>query len=729
MKTWMLLLAMLAGATLGAQTFTVTSGQISGGYTDLAQKTDVSGGTVAPMTSNSYTGIISPTGFNFPYLAQYFTSFSICDNGYIVLGPNTPTTAPATPNAYMAPGFFIAPLWADFDPYGNQYSTGPYGEIGWHFGNSVLTVEWKYLERTQTTGPYTYPAPGTRMQASLNCTTGVIEFRYGDPDPNCWGKNANYNYACTLCGNSNYFTGDIPGYVYSPGRMQVYPKEQYLRFTPYYIPPTFTSPATLPAGTAGVAYSYQFTASGGTPPYTFTSTNLPAGWSLSSAGLLTAPASAVTSGVKNFNVKLQDTTTYSTSPAFSVTIGAPPFGITAPATLPNGLENTAYAYQFSVQSATGAVTFSSPSLPSGWNISASGLLSAPAASVNFGDYQFNVTAQDSATPPNADTRPFSVHIDAQPLQIMTGAIGPFTAGAPFAVTLTAGGGAGAYSWSAQNLPAGWSLDAASGQFSSSAANSVTGSYNVTISVTGSLAGNAQQPFTVDIVAPAALNIATTTLPNAVPGAAYNQTLAATGGVAPYTWGATGLPAGFSVSTAGVLTVTSGAAMPGSYNLTLTIMDNAVPAATDAQAVTLTVNAWPALVITPASIPGGTVGFPYGQALTVNGGSGSGYSWAIIGGSLPAGITGLPTTGASAGLSGTPNAAGSYSFTVEVTDGAGNNAQQAYTLAVVPSGSALSGGTGAGGGGGCSTGETGSVLWVAALVLALGSLLRVRRARA
>ena len=51
---------------------------------------------------------------------------------------------------------------------------------------------------------------------------------------------------------------------------------------------------------------------------------------------------------------------------------------------------------------------------------------------------------------------------------------------------------------------------------------------------------------------AILAITTTSLPEAKVGDAYSATLAASGGQPPYTWGATGLPAGLSCSTAGVI---------------------------------------------------------------------------------------------------------------------------------------------------------------------------------
>ena len=66
------------------------------------------------------------------------------------------------------------------------------------------------------------------------------------------------------------------------------------------------SPATLPAGTVGTAYSQSLSATGGTGPYGFTNTSgtLPAGLSLSGGGVLSGSPSA--SGTNTFTVTATD---------------------------------------------------------------------------------------------------------------------------------------------------------------------------------------------------------------------------------------------------------------------------------------------------------------------------------------------------------------------------------------------------------------------------------------
>src|ERR1700722_17737546 len=70
---------------------------------------------------------------------------------------------------------------------------------------------------------------------------------------------------------------------------------------------------------------------------------------------------------------------------------------------------------------------------------------------------------------------------------------------------------------------------------------------------------------------------------------------------------------------------------------------------------------PLVQITTTSLPGGTAGRSYTAALSATGGV-TPYTWTISGGNLPSGLT-LSTSGA---ITGSPNAAGTSSFTVKVT---------------------------------------------------------------
>ena len=91
-------------------------------------------------------------------------------------------------------------------------------------------------------------------------------------------------------------------------------------------------------------------------------------------------------------------------------------------------------------------------------------------------------------------------------------------------------------------------------------------------------------------------------------------------------------------------------------------------------------------ITSGVLGGGEVGISYDQTPTVTGGTGS-PTWSVTGGTLPAGLAVDPSTGE---ITGTPTAAGTSTFTLQVTDGAGAVATQSESVTVLADPSITSG---------------------------------------
>jgi len=87
------------------------------------------------------------------------------------------------------------------------------------------------------------------------------------------------------------------------------------------------------------------------------------------------------------------------------------------------------------------------------------------------------------------------------------------------------------------------------------------------------------------------------------------------------------------------------------------------------------------ILSPATLADGTYGAAYSQTLTATeqpGGAGGPYSFAVTAGTLP---PGLSLDGTAGTLSGTPTAAGPFSFTITATDGTGFTGSQSYTLTI------------------------------------------------
>jgi hypothetical protein len=83
-----------------------------------------------------------------------------------------------------------------------------------------------------------------------------------------------------------------------------------------------------------------------------------------------------------------------------------------------------------------------------------------------------------------------------------------------------------------------------------------------------------------------------------------------------------------------------------------------------------------LTVTTSSLPAATTGVAYSTQVAASGGSGS-YAWSLASGTLPAGLT-LSSAGV---ISGTPSAAGTSTFTVQVTDSAARTASRSLSITV------------------------------------------------
>jgi hypothetical protein len=84
---------------------------------------------------------------------------------------------------------------------------------------------------------------------------------------------------------------------------------------------------------------------------------------------------------------------------------------------------------------------------------------------------------------------------------------------------------------------------------------------------------------------------------------------------------------------------------------------------------------PIITVNPASLPNGSVGTPYNQTVSASGGTAP-YTFSISSGALPPGLLLNSSTGA---ITGTPNTAGTFTFTITATDANGCSGSRAYTI--------------------------------------------------
>ncbi len=185
----------------------------------------------------------------------------------------------------------------------------------------------------------------------------------------------------------------------------------------------------------------------------------------------------------------------------------------------------------------------------------------------------------------------------------------------------------------------------------------------------------------------AVFITTTSLPNGVIGTPYSTTLAATGGVTPYTWSISSgtLPDGLSIDAgSGTISGTpsgSGTCFP-TCNFTVKVTDSETIPANGTAPLSITVS-YATLLVTTASLPDGQAGVAYSATLTATGGK-SPYVWSQTAGTLPPGLNLNPTSGT---ITGTPTQSGTFSGLVfKVTDAQHNSALSSsltLTIAAAP----------------------------------------------
>lgn len=285
---------------------------------------------------------------------------------------------------------------------------------------------------------------------------------------------------------------------------------------------------------------------------------------------------------------------------------------------------------------------------------------------------------------DSSNTPFIFPTTPAALAVKTASLPGVTVNTAYNHTLAASGGKAPYSWSISvgTLPTGLSLNAASGAITGTPTS--VGTVNFTVEVTDSAtpARTATKALSIAVTAPPALTITTTSpLAAGTVGNVYGPvTLVASGGTAPYTWtvaAGSALPAGLTLSTAGVISGTPTAA--GTVSTNFTVTDAAAGTVTKALSITVNAAGTPLSITTTSPLAGGAVGTVYGPVTLAATGGTTPYTWTVAAGSaLPAGLV-LSTGGV---ISGTPTTAGTVSTNIKVTDAVAGTVTKAFSITVV-----------------------------------------------
>jgi hypothetical protein len=454
--------------------------------------------------------------------------------------------------------------------------------------------------------------------------------------------------------------------VVVPGVATVYvlqPNGQYSNGLPFTVnragpPPLEITTSTVPQGQVGSGYGSGFDAIGGVPPYQFSlgGGTLPPGLTIRSDGSFFG--TPTTPGQFSFSVQVTDNAGSSATRGYSVSIA--PAQLTVTGTVSDVAQGSPVNFTFGATGGVPPYAFSAGgSLPTG-TVFSNGTLSGTATAQ--GTYAFTVTVTDSTRA--SGSRAFTIRVTV-PALVLTGSLGNGQVGSPYTGQVGATGGAPPYTFSASGLPAGVSLSTAG---AASGTPTTPGTSSVVVTVTDSAGAKASQTFPV-VIAALPLSLTTTSLGNGTVGVPYSGSLSAAGGVPPYTWTASGLPAGINAALDGNLSGTP--TTPGTSSVSVTVTDSKGTGVT--KTLTLIVEA-PPLSITTASLPPGMVGAAYSASVGATGGVPP-YTFSASG--LPDGLS----MSAGGSISGTPTVAGSSSVSVTVRDSLGTSASRTLSIAV------------------------------------------------
>ena len=423
-------------------------------------------------------------------------------------------------------------------------------------------------------------------------------------------------------------------------------------------PPVITS-GTTASGKVGSAFSYHMTATNA--PTSYGASGLPAGLSVnSSTGLISGtPTAAATS-----TVTLSATNSTGTGGATLTLSIAAALPVITSATSASGKVGSAFSYQ--ITATNSPTSYGATGLPAGLTVSSTtGLISG--TPTGAATSTVTLSAINSGGTGNV-TLTLTIAAALPVITSATSATG--TVGTSFSYQITATNTPTSYG--ATGLPAGLTVSSTTGLISGTPTAAATST--VTLSAVN-IGGTGNATLTLSIAAALPVITSATSASGKV-GSALSYQITATN--APTSYGATGLPAGLTVSsTTGLISGTPTAAATSTVTLSATN-----GAGTGNATLTLSIAA--ALpVITSATSASGIVGTAFSYQITA---TNTPTSYGAAG--LPACLTLSSTTGL---ISGTPTAAATSTVTLSATNSGGTgSATLTLTIGVgVPSLTSLS----------------------------------------
>ncbi|MEP7336775.1 MAG: putative Ig domain-containing protein [Acidobacteriota bacterium] len=316
--------------------------------------------------------------------------------------------------------------------------------------------------------------------------------------------------------------------------------------------------------------------------------------------------------------------------------------------------------------AGGNYQFSSGNLPAWLSLAANGTLSGTPPATGT----FNFTVSVTGFVACQQSIPLSVTVVCPAVTLTPASLPNAEGGTPYNQQLTASPVSGneVFNLTSGALPQGLTLSP-TGLLGGTTTQ--TGNFNFRVAVTG-FGGQcgAFRDYQLVVSGCAPVTLSPANLSNGTIGAAYSQTVSATpAGSYGFSVSSGALPLGLTLN-AVTGAITGSPTGAGSFNFRITAANGACSGGRD-YTVTIT-----CATITAGTLPNTTAGNTYNQTVSVTP-SGS-YTFSVVQGNLPSGLSLNPATGA---VSGTPVVAGNHNFTIKAQTASGCSGQQTYSLAV------------------------------------------------
>jgi len=350
-------------------------------------------------------------------------------------------------------------------------------------------------------------------------------------------------------------------------------------------------------------------------------------------------------------------------------------------TLPRGRKGEAYSQQLQTANGRPPYTFmlASGALPAGLSLNAAGLISGT-PTVFGSNFTFSVRASDANGVLSVASFALTIVPDIDPLRVVSnGDLLAGLTGINYATQLFFTGGHPPVTWAVNSgaLPPGLTLNANTGIIAGRPAT--VGNYSFTVRITDTDNTTAVSlPLNLSIALGPLGVIDTGTLSAGATGVNYSYPLHGTGGTMPYTWAVDSgaLPTGLALNpTTGA--ITGKPTIPGSYDFVIRITDSTSAFALS-DPLRITVTSGPLSVVTVGDLTAAQVNHDYLFTLLANGGT-LPYTWSLVSGALPGGLTLDATTG---NISGKPTAAGTFTFIMRVRDAANVQANSSQLRIIV-----------------------------------------------